>query len=357
VGSFGGLCAVCGVAAALETLGQGWLEKGKIFLKQSFTLMILSSFVLSASLAGARAQGASQAVLTVEVVNETPSGTPVTGDPVFVHIYDHGQVLRTLEGRVGADGKAVFENVPTGDKIAAVPRSKHNNMMFSGNTVALVAAKDAFSARISVFDVSTDKSSLSIRMHHLMIESTVDTLVFTEFMQLANSSNMAVTSKEEEGKDQGVVLEIKLPKGFKDLEAVSYFEEHALVVTDEGFYDTMAVPPGEHQVSFTYTLDITSKTMDIVKGITLPTSKLVVFAELGQAELLGLGEAKNRATSTAGTEIKYYTRDKVAAGEEITFQLAGLTVRNSGPSAWVILAVVFGVVMVVVVLRLRPGKT
>ena len=136
----------------------------------------------------------------------------------------------------------------------------------------------------------------------------------------------------------------------------SYFEEQAMVVTDEGFYDTMAVPPGEHQVSFTYTLEITSKTMDIVKGITLPTSKLVVFAELGTAELRGLGEVVNRATSDAGTEMKYYTREKLAAGEEIALQLAGFTVSNSGPSAWVILAVVFGVVMVVVVLRLRPVK-
>ncbi len=319
--------------------------------------MAISGLLVAASLAGEAARSTSQGVLTVEVVNETANGTAVTGDPVFVHIYDHGQVLRTLEGKVGADGKAVFENVPTGDKIAAVPRSKHNNMMFSGNTVALVAAKSAFSARVPVFDVSTDKSSLSIRMHHLMIESTVDTLVFTEFMQLVNSSNMAVTSKEEEGKDQGVVLEIKLPKGFKDLEVQSYFEEQAMVVTSEGFYDTMAVPPGEHQVSFKYTLEITSETMDIVKGITLPTSKLVVFAELGQAELLGLGEAKNQATTATGSEVKYYTRDNVAAGEEITFQLAGLTVSNSGLSAWVILAVVFGVLMVVVVLRLRPGKS
>lgn len=330
--------------------------KGEVFLKQLLAVMILSSFVLPASLAGAGAHGATQGVLTVEVVNETANGTDVTGDPVFVYIYDHGQLLSTLEEKVGADGKAVFENVPTGDKIAAVPRSKHSNMMFSGTTVALVAAKSTFSSRVLVFDVSTDKSSLSIRMHHLMIKSTANALMFTEFMQLVNSSNMAVTSKEEQGKDEGVVLEIKLPKGFKDLEAKEYFEEQALVVTDEGFYDTMAVPPGEHQVSFTYTLDITSKTMDIVKGITLPTSKLVVFAQLGTAELRGLGEVVNRATSDAGTEMKYYTREKLAAGEEIALQLAGFTVSNSGPPAWVILAVVFGVVMVVVVLRLRPGK-
>ena len=96
---------------------------------------------MPASFAFAEAHAAGQNVLTVEVVNETTNGTAVTGDQVYVQIYDHGQPLSPLEGKVGADGKVVFENVPTGDKIAAAPRAKHNDMMFSGNTVALVAAK------------------------------------------------------------------------------------------------------------------------------------------------------------------------------------------------------------------------
>jgi hypothetical protein len=77
-------------------------------------------------------------------------------------------------------------------------------------------------------------------------------------MQLKNSSDMAVSSKQKDGENREVILEIMLPKGFQNLKSTSYFKDAALVITEQGFYDTMAVPPGEYAVNFSYTLDITS---------------------------------------------------------------------------------------------------
>jgi len=332
-------------------------ERLMVSLKRFIALIAISSIVFPVSFAFASAHGGAQNVLTVEVVNESENGTPVEGDQLFVQIYDHGQLIQTLEGKVGADGKVVFENLPTGDKIAAAPRAKHNDMMFTGNTVALLPIKSEFSTRVPVYDVSTDKSHLSVATHHLMIKAFGDTLNFTEYMQLVNSSTMAVSSGQAESENKEAVIEVKLPKGFKDFESQSYFDEPALVFTDTGFYDTMAVPPGEYQVVFTYSLDITSEKVDIVKGITLPTSKLVIFAQLGAAEIKGLGEARSHATSADGAEVKYFTINDVPAGKEIAFQIAGFSPTGSKTPTWIILAGVFGVVMVLVILRLRPGKS
>lgn len=325
-------------------------------MKHFLAAMILSGLFLQAALAAEKTQAPSQVVLTVEVVNGTVNGDPVTGDEVIVQVYERGELLRTLEGKVAADGKAVFESVPAGDKIVALARSKHNDMMFTGSPVALKPTEDEHLARVQVFDASNDTSGLSVQTHHLIIKSASDALAFTEYMQLVNPSNMAVSSNREDAEGRAIVLEIKLPRGFKDLKALGYFEEDALVVTNEGFYDTMAVPPGEHQVTFTYSLDITSNTVDIVKGITLPTSKFVVFAELGPAKLQGLGEPDNRAAAPNGAQIEYYTRDKLAPGEEIAFKITGFNVNNSGSATWVILAAVFGAVMVLAALRMRSNK-
>ncbi len=213
MGAFGGVRFVCDIAAALEAIEQSGLEKGEVSLKRFLILIAIAIAVLPTSFVFAEAHGGAQNVLTVEVVNETVNGTAVTGDTVYLQIYDHGSLVQTLEGKVGADGRVVFENLTTGDKIAALPRAKHNNMVFNGNTVALVPMKKVFQARIPVYDISTDKSHLSIETHHLMIKKSGETLVFTEYMQLVNSSGMAVSSKE----DAEVVIEVKLPKGFTDL--------------------------------------------------------------------------------------------------------------------------------------------
>jgi hypothetical protein len=207
-------------------------------------------------------------------------------------------------------------------------------------------------AHVEVYDVSWDKSHLSVGVHHIIIKALSTFLEISEYMQLKNSSDMAVSSKQKDGENREVILEIMLPKGFQNLKSTSYFKDAALVITEQGFYDTMAVPPGEYAVNFSYILDITSSTMDIVKEISLPTSNLIVFAELGQAKLKGLGQADNKLITSSGTPMEYYKLSDLTATEEIAFQITGFNVNTSGFTTWVILSLTFGVLVVFVFLRL-----
>lgn len=319
---------------------------------------IVSVFVLFVSsytcLADEATMPASKGILVVEVTNGTANGAAVAGDEVIVGIFENSQLLHSLNGEVDADGKAVFEDVPVGDNIVALARAKHQDMMFNGRPVVLKPTEDKHTTNIEVYDVSLEKSHLSVGAHHIMIKARSEYLEITEYLQIRNSSDMAVSSKQKDSRDRKVVLEIMLPKGFKNLRATSYFVENALVVTERGFYDTMAVPPGEYQANFTYTLDITSSTMDIVKAISLPTSSLIVFAELGQAKLRGLDEAESKVTNASGAPMRYYRLNDLAPAEEVAFQIVGFNVGTSDLTTWMILSLTFVAVMVLVVLRLRP---
>jgi hypothetical protein len=224
-------------------------------------------------------------------------------------------------------------------------------MMFNGQPIVL-SPRDKHIASVQVFDVSYDKSKLSIETHHIIIKALSTFLEISEYMQLKNTSDMAVSSKEKDAENREVILEIMLPKGFQNLKSTSYFQDAALVITEQGFYDTMAVPPGEFAVNFSYILDITSSTMDIVKEISLPTSNLIVFAELGQAKLKGLGQADNKLITSSGTPMEYYKLSDLTATKEIAFQITGFNVNTSGFSTWVILSLTFGVLVVFVFLRL-----
>ncbi|NIP27704.1 MAG: hypothetical protein GWN67_24500 [Phycisphaerae bacterium] len=297
---------------------------------------------------------ATKGVLVVEVTNATANGAAVAGDEVIVGIYEKSQMLHSLNGEVDADGKAVFEDVPVGDNIVALARAKHQDMMFSGRVVELKPTQDKHLAHVEVYDVSLDRSYLSVGAHHIMIKVRSEYLEISEYLQLINSSDMAVSSSQKDSQNKEVIVEIMLPEGFKNLKPTSYFIENALVVTEQGFYDTMAIPPGEFQANFTYTLDITSNTMDIVKGITLPTSNLIIFAELGQAELRGLGDTDNQVTNASGAPMKYYQLRELAPNEKVAFQIVGFNVGTSALSTWIILSLTFGVIAVLVVLRLRP---
>ncbi len=257
------------------------------------------------------------------------------------------------EHRTSAEGKAIFENVPTGEQIIAVPRGKHKEMMFSGDSVKLSPPGDKFIARVEVFDVSVDKSKLSVETHHLIIKATSETktLEITEFMQLVNSSDMAISSGERDNQGNSIVLKIMLPKGFSNLHWTSYFEENAIVVTENGFYDIMAIPPGSYHATFSYTLDITSPTMDIVKKISLPTANLMVLTPDGGVQLHALSDAEKQIINRNGVSMEYLKFSNLVPSEEISFQVTGLTVGKHGWITWIILTIVFGVMIGFAIIR------
>jgi hypothetical protein len=317
--------------------------------------LVLSSAFGAMALAEDAPVGPPNVVLTVKVTNETAQGAAVTGDPVSVRIYQNQQLTDTLQGTVDASGRAVFENVPTGEQTFAVPSAKHNNMMFSGRPVAIGPGPGSYIGHVIVYEISEDSSQISVGVHHFIVKAQADSLVITEYMQLANSSDMAVTSKEKDSQGLPVVLKMLLPSGFKNLQFSDYFEAAAVVATADGFYDTMAMPPGaNHQAAFSYTLDIDSATLDIVKNVSLPTSEFMLFSQLGPQRIEGLGSPSGSMTLADGTSAEYFSLSAFNAGDKISFKVTGFNVAKSQRQSWIIMGVVFGVVVFLAVMRLLP---
>ena len=293
--------------------------------------------------------------VTVRVVNGTANGTAVEGDKVLLRVYRHEQLLKTLDGVADKDGKVVFMDVPGGDHAVGVASAMHLGMNFGASPVSLNVGAGNVVAEVQVFDISYDPAKLLVHTHHLMIKAQQDSFLITEYFQLENSSDMAISSKEKDSKGRPVILKMMLPKGFKNFSSSDYFDENAIGFTDDGFYDTMAIPPGEQLITFSYTLDVTSDTAAIVKKVSLPTSSVVVFADLNNAKIEGLG-MPNTATSSQGTPIEFYTLNNLAANSDITLRITGLHKSTSGTATWMILGGIFVAISIVAIIKLRSGK-
>lgn len=296
------------------------------------------------------------ASLVVEVANGTADGAAVVGDAVSLQVFQHQQVQNVLQATVGENGEAVFENVLAGPRMSAVARVTHQNMTFQGRPVALVPSAGPLSTAVQVFDVSADRSVLSVGTHHLTVVVQGASLEVTEYMQLRNDSDKAVRGEQRDAQNRPVVVEVMLPAGARDVTPSGFFEPQALVTTETGFYDTLAVPPGEHQVRFSYWIDIDRDVMEIAKGISLPTSEFVVFWETGQGELTGLGDPEARLTNDEGVPVECYYRHDLQAGDRIVFEISGFNVKTSDVETWIVLAVAFAAIGIVALWRLRHGS-
>ena len=320
-------------------------------------ISILTSLFAASPLLSQTTGTERQTTLIVNVTNSTVNGTTTVNDEVLVNIFEQRKLTQTLKGNIDSQGKAVFENVPTGNNIIALPRIKHQDMMFNGHSIALKPGQTVFNGLVEVYEVSTDKSKLSVAVHHFIIKVEADSLRITEYMRLDNSSDMAITSAEKDENDNTKVIEAMLPEGFKDLTFSRYFQENALVITKDGFYDTMATPPGQYDAEFSYSLEIDSETIDIVKKISLPTSEFMVFSLLDKGQLQGLGNSGGEVNLADGSLAEYFSFPELKAAEQIKFQAVGFTVTKSNSSTLITLIVVFAMIVVLVIWRLRSQNS
>jgi hypothetical protein len=324
------------------------------FFVRCLTLIIAAVFFSVARGAEVNVPAASVSVI-VELANGTANGAAVEGDKVILRVYRHEQIVKTLDGVADKDGKAVFTEVPCGDHAMGVINAIRRDMSFGTSPVPLTSGTPEITAKMQVFDISYDLAKLSVPIHHLIIKAQQNSLLITEYLQLENPSDMTINSKDRDSSDRPIVLKIMLPKGFKNFSSSSYFEESALAFTEEGFYDTMAVPPGKHSITFSYVLDIPASTFNIVKKISLPTSSLVVFAELNNAKIEGLG-TPTIASGPQGTPMEFYTLKNLAANSEVNLRITGLSAASSGIATWVILGLVFLFISVLAIAKLLSGK-
>ena len=169
----------------------------------------------------------SATVLTVKVINKTANGTDVIDDPVTIRIFHYDQLFDTLQGKVDDIGKAVFQNVTAGEHFVAVASVMHNNMKFDSYAVALDREQKTISMLVQVFEHTSDRSKLTVGTHHFILEVHSNWLAITEYMQIKNNSDMAITSDTTDSLDRAIALQIMLPHGFKNFKCSEYFEQQA----------------------------------------------------------------------------------------------------------------------------------
>ncbi|MHC4761333.1 MAG: hypothetical protein ACYS9H_08340 [Planctomycetota bacterium] len=197
-----------------------------------------------------------------------------------------------------------------------------------------------YQLEIVVYDVSTDTSALSIGTHHLVVRVAPQGLFIDEYLQVINDSDKAVTSEE------------KTPEG----KPSKYFQEQALIMTDDGFIDTMAVPPGRHDAVFTYAVKTDTPSVQIIKKAGLPTKELMVFSQLSGASIAGLDEPLGQMTINNGSPADYFPSVTLETGEQIGFKITGLTIAQDPDDLWTMFGIIFGVIILIGIVRTWTHK-
>jgi mono/diheme cytochrome c family protein len=261
----------------------------------------------------------------VQLINgsggEAPSDVPVT----LLGIDDMG--LESMQNTysetltAGINGVYTFTNVlmPAGRVFLA--GTDYASGTYSSDAVTADPAVPDLKMQITVYDSTTDTSSLTTDRVHILFDFTDPqyTQVIEVFI-ISNSSMQAVVAPTQ----GGPVVTFPLPKDYTDLQFQYGELGDRFIEVEQGFADKMAVKPGvgNYQVIFYFQLPYNRK-LDFIQPMFLPTSAVVVMVPDNGVKVTSDQLQDGGTRKYQDITYRTYNGNSFIAGSTLAFTLSG----------------------------------
>ncbi len=255
-----------------------------------------------------------------QVVNGSGGDLPADLE-VTLHGFDNMQETLTLTTTLSADGTFTFREVPMPPARAFLVTVKYGDYTFNSDIGLVQDQPQDLELPVTVYDTTTDTSSLVVDRLHLFFDFTTPDLVqVVELFVISNPTNRVVVA----GQPGQPVVTFPLPEGYANLQ----FQDGALggryLQTADGFGDTRPVPPGtgRYQVLFAFDMPY-KKALDLVQPVNLPVNAVVALLPEDGVKAGGEQFTDAGTRDVQGTPFHMYTGSPLQPGDTLRITLKG----------------------------------
>lgn len=182
-------------------------------------------------------------------------------------------------------GRYRFERLPSGDGFFYSLDARFQGGRFAGGAVTIpddTERMPVIDTTMRVWPTTTDPSVILIRRDDMFVVSNERGAAVIESVTVANTDQRAYIGRGEALSDDpsGASLGFALPPGARDIAILeSDLDIPDLVPIGSGVAATIAIPPGETRVTFSYSLPSAAGNIDLSRPALYPTLEFSVFAE------------------------------------------------------------------------------
>jgi hypothetical protein len=283
----------------------------------------------------------------------TPTGTPediliqddenadLSTGVVYVEIIDHsGGVLSTqdieirLEGydefeksfeqilELPGEGPAIFNDVPLKSGRIYFASISYGGAVYRSAIYQVDPETREIVLQVGIFETTTDSTGIAVDRIHVLIDSPdPEYIQVSEILILSNLGEKTVVAVDP----NQPVLTFPLPEGASDLQFENGTLGQRYVKTDDGFGDTVSIPPGSgvYQVLFHYWLPYQGSKLEFSQAMNYPVSAVVVMTPAGLLKIKGNSFQDLGVQSIPSGDVQVYSGGGLARGDKLEFQITG----------------------------------
>jgi uncharacterized membrane protein len=238
------------------------------------------------------------------------------------------QVLVSRTTTVQADGQFEFSNVPAGANVSYIVSVEYQGVVygtaFSDTSLPVV---------VPIYETVASTQALTIVGHTMVVTEASardSVLAILELVALDNTGDRTIVPNLQGAPDlQGVpgmadILRFSLPSGARGLDVASDLQGGTFVQVERGFALSSPIPPGRHEVSFSYQLPYKDTQADLTRTFPFGAEvfRLLIPLHLGtvESDWLRLREQ----TPLGGTVYQVLESDSMAPGGSLSMTVRGL---------------------------------
>jgi mono/diheme cytochrome c family protein len=284
------------------------------------TLQSSSAATASVGVTSTIAITATQGIVTGQITNGSGGPLP-SGLEVSLHGFDNMQLVVTGTITINARGIYTFTNIGMPGGRIFVASTTYKDTTYSSNMATIDPGTTVVNLDVSIYDTTTDTSSLSAERMHVFFDFSKPGIVqVIELYLITNPTNKTIVA----AKNGDAVLTFKLPDGATNLQFQDSTLGQRYLDMPGGFGDTSAISPGsgQHQVLFGFDLPYT-KNLDLHQPVNLPVAAVVVLLPEGGVKIKSNALTDAGTRDVQGTAYQMYNGGKIDTGGTLDLTLTG----------------------------------
>jgi hypothetical protein len=181
-----------------------------------------------------------------------------------------------------ARGRYAFDRLETGTERVYTLDARHAGGLFAGRAVSFpvdTARPPVLRTTLRVWETTIDPNAILVRRDVVFAVPAENHVGIVESVTIENVSQRAYIGRGGSAGRASVGFALPSEAAGGPVTIVgSTYDMPGIVRTDYGFAATIAIPPGEMEVTFTYPLEGSGGTFDLSRTALYPTLDLSVFA-------------------------------------------------------------------------------
>ncbi len=242
---------------------------------------------------------------------------------VALNVYLPDGQVKTLPQTVSInkDGEFSFDNLEENAQYTYEPMVVYRGIKYHGNAVRLSPEKSSAMTQVTIYETTRSDTALQVVRHHVLFAPGEGTVAVKEMVFLENRGDRTYIGKDKAPSGKYRTISYKLPAGAKAIELGEGTMTCCIEFDEEGFYDTMEIPPGKKQVIFSYLLDSGDEELVFRKPITVKTAEIDFIAFDPAVQITGDGLVEKPLPNN---KFKRQVLTNLQPGQAATVKLAGL---------------------------------